>query len=228
MKIRTLFALAALGTLTAGAATSATTGCSDDMSVLQCVRQVALIAQGFQDQLRGVYAEISRKEVPVGTVVTSVLTPEQFLNEASPQYDPSSWVPADGRALPANSTYQKLTGQAYAPDLRQLAQQRMVLDVVDGTAQAGQVVDQLRTPQFASADWKFHFAARTVQGNRANNDVEQDTDQFEVLVSEGRVVAHGRTLNWKHNVWGGWSDGNTNYLGIATMRSPFHYYVKIN
>ncbi|KSV76024.1 hypothetical protein N185_16380 [Sinorhizobium sp. GW3] len=229
MKLRNAVVLLAGGLLLgAGAATSQTQGCSTDMSVIECVRRVAEIARGFDDQLKAVYSEITRKELPVGTVITSVLPPEEFLNDKNPQFDNSRWVPADGRALPANSIYQQLTNKAYAPDLRKTGQQKIVLDVVEGVAEAGQVVDQLKSPQFAEADWRFHFASRTIQGNRANNDVEQDTDQFEVLVDGGKVVAHGRTLNWKHGAWGPWNNGNTNYVGIATVASPFFYYVKIN
>lgn len=228
LRTRNMVALTVISVLAAGTASSQGDGCANDMSVLQCVRKVAVVAQGFQDQLKAVYQEITHKELPVGTVITSVLPPEVFLSEKSPQYDSSRWVPADGRALPANSIYQQLTGQPYAPDLRRVSQQKAVLDIVEGVAETGQVVDQLRTPRFADADWKFHFGARTVQGNRANNDYEQDTDQFEVYVDGGKVVAHGRTYNWKHNAWGSWSNGNTNYIGIVTAPSPFNYYVKIN
>jgi hypothetical protein len=199
MKLRSVLSLSALALLFgSGFAASQTAGCRNDMSVIECVRRVAEIAQSFDDKLNGVYAEITRRELPVGSVITSVLPPDIFLTDNNPQLDPSRWVPADGRALPANSLYQKMTKSAYAPDLRSISLQKVLLDVVDGVAEAGQVVDQLKTPQFSGANWKFHFGPRLVQGNRANNDYEQDVDQFEVMVDGGKVVAHGRTLNWKH------------------------------
>jgi hypothetical protein len=204
-------------------------GCRSDMKLIECVRHIADLAQSFDDRLKGVYDEITRRELPVGAVVTSVLTPEELLTGKNPQFDPSRWVPADGRALPANSLYQQLTGKAYAPDLRKFDSQKIVLNVVDGVADAGQVVDQLRTPEFSDANWTFHFGLRNIQGNRANNDYEQDVDNFEILVDNSRkLVAHGRTLNWKFNQWGAWQNGNTNFIGIATVPSPFRYYVKIN
>jgi hypothetical protein len=203
------------------------------MKLIECVRRISELAQGFNDNLKGVYKEITRRELPVGTVVMSVLTPEEFLTSTNPQFDASRWVPADGRALPANSLYQQMTGKAYAPDLRKFLRHRMELDVVEGRADAGQVVSQLRTPAFAGDDWKFHFGLRNIQGNRANNDYEQDVDNFEIKVDDqgndkGKLVAHGRTLNWKHSAWGDWANGSANYLGIATAESPFNYYVKIN
>ncbi|WP_152977489.1 hypothetical protein [Bradyrhizobium pachyrhizi] len=203
-------------------------GCTADMKLIDCVKRIADLAQSFGDKLSAVYTEISRRELPVGTVIASILPPDVFLSSKNPQFDSSRWVPADGKVLPANSIYQQMTQQAYAPDLRSLSRQRIVLDVVDGVAEAGQVVDQLRTPQFSDANWKFHFGLRNIQGNRANNDFEQDVDNFEVMVDNGKVVAHGRTLNWKHGVWGNWANGSTNFMGIATVASPFYYYVKIN
>jgi hypothetical protein len=66
------------------------------------------------------------KEVPVGTIVTSILNPEQFShvtgnNDASPGQlwtsAKSKWAPADGRIVPG-SRYQKLLSQDRIPDLR--------------------------------------------------------------------------------------------------------------
>src|SRR4051812_14068553 len=104
--------------LGSGFAASQTGGCRSDMSVIECVRRVADIAQGFNDKVTAFYSEITRRELPVGSVVTSVLPPEIFLSSKNPQFDASRWVPADGRALPANSIYKQMTDAAYAPDLR--------------------------------------------------------------------------------------------------------------
>jgi hypothetical protein len=212
-----------------GIAISQSAGCTAEMSIKNCVMQIAEIARSFDDKLRAAYAEISKSELPVGSIITSVLPPDKFLNDKNPKFDSRRWVPADGRALPPNSIYQLISGQASAPDLRVVAQQKIVVDVISGNAASGQVVEQLRTPEFASAKWTMHFGLRDVQGNRANNDVEQDVDQFQVLVESGKLVARGRTLNWKHGSWGAWNEtGKANYVGIATVDSGFYYYVKIN
>jgi hypothetical protein len=191
--------------------------------------QIAEIARGFDDKLRAAYAEISKSELPVGSIITSVLPPDRFLNDKNPKFDSRRWIPADGRALPPNSTYQSISGQTAAPDLRVVAQQKVVLDVISGNATSGQIVEQLRTPEFASANWTIHFGLRDMQGNRHSNDYEQDVDQFQLFVESGKLMARGRTLNWKWGVWGPWNEtGKANYVGIATVASGFYYYVKIN
>jgi len=68
----------------------------------------------------------SSKDMPVGTIIMSCLTVEQFYeatrsNENSPggiwTSAKSRWCPADGRAVP-NSLFQKLASQDRVPDLR--------------------------------------------------------------------------------------------------------------
>lgn len=68
----------------------------------------------------------SSKEIPIGTIVTSVLNFEQFSftsknNEKSPggiwTSNKSKWAPCDGRSLP-ESKYSKISSQTNAPDLR--------------------------------------------------------------------------------------------------------------
>jgi hypothetical protein len=68
----------------------------------------------------------SNKEIPIGTIVASVLNFEQFgftskNNEKSPggiwTSNKSKWSPCDGRSLP-ESKYSKISSQTNAPDLR--------------------------------------------------------------------------------------------------------------
>ena len=54
------------------------------------------------------------KELPVGTVISSMVQPHVFLSTNTGKY----WLPSDGRAVPKTSLYYKLTGQANLPDLR--------------------------------------------------------------------------------------------------------------
>ena len=123
--------------------------------------------------------------------------------------------------MPTNSLYQKISGEAYAPDLKGLHSQKIVVDIVTGAARSGQNILQLRTPEHAAADWAFLFSARDVAGNKYNADYEQDADQFQVLVAANNsLVVQGRTRNWKHGVWGKWAPGDANYLGVATVKTP--------
>lgn len=54
------------------------------------------------------------KEIPVGTVIPSMVQPHVFLSTNSGKL----WLPSDGRSVPKTSLYYKLTGQAKLPDLR--------------------------------------------------------------------------------------------------------------
>ena len=51
----------------------------DCETVKECVARVAAIATAMKDDFRGVFDSITRNELPVGTVVTSVLPPDKFL-----------------------------------------------------------------------------------------------------------------------------------------------------
>jgi hypothetical protein len=53
-------------------------------------------------------------DVPVGTIVASLLEPAVFFQ----QYDPDYWTPADGRPIDKNSRYAVLTKSEHLPDLR--------------------------------------------------------------------------------------------------------------
>jgi hypothetical protein len=68
----------------------------------------------------------TNKELPIGTVITSFLTFEEFNfasknNLKSPgeiwTSEKSKWAPCDGRSV-ANSGYSKVTSKAFTPDLR--------------------------------------------------------------------------------------------------------------
>jgi hypothetical protein len=54
--------------------------------------------------------------LPVGTIVASVLKPEQFVSGGVQPL----WVLADGDPVPPESAYARITGQARVPDLRGL------------------------------------------------------------------------------------------------------------
>ena len=56
----------------------------------------------------------TNKDLPVGTILPAIGSPEIILK----QLPDSLWVPADGRKVPRNSLYTKLTGRLVVPDLR--------------------------------------------------------------------------------------------------------------
>lgn len=182
----------------------------------------------FPPKFKAVINQISKTEVPVGTVITSVLPPEHFLGNKNPQYDITKWIAADGRKLPSGSLYEQISGKIRAPDLTHLQQQRIVLDVISGAAHDGQTIRHLYTPKYADEDWVIHFGVRDVEGNKLNADFEQVSDQFQVIPDSGALKVQGRTHNYKQNKYGAWQTGSSNFLGIATKANGLFYYVKIN
>lgn len=223
-KFISIFSVIALGIWGASALSAA----DDCKSLSDCAAKLSDAAHGMNDKIEAIFAEIDRQSVPIGTIITSALPPDKFASEGNPQYHASKWVIADGRAISANSRYAKLTGKTSAPDLRFMSRQKLVMDIITGNAKSGQNIKQLQSPEFYMAQWHFQFGLRDISGNRANNDFEQDVDNFQIVPDSGVVIAQGRTLNWKHGQWGGWSPGSVNYMGIATMQSEVFYYVKID
>lgn len=171
-------------------------------------------------------AAVKQAELPVGTVVASVLTPEQFLSPANPSYREGAWVVADGAPLPVNSAFQALTGETNAPDAYQLLGRQYLAKVAIGVRSSGQNVKELET---AGLNWTWIATGREIQGNRYNNDVEQDVDASQVYIDDaGAVIAQGRTLNWKHSQWGAWRPGVATVLGLGIKDVKVNYFVKIN
>lgn len=172
-------------------------------------------------------SRLARNELPVGTIITSTLPPDQFLASSGP-YDVSKWVPASGGALPVASLYGKLSGVDSVPDLRFLQDAKYLTGVVSQSIAHGGQVASLIPPELSSDTWTWLASLRDISGSRVNNDYEQDVDNFQVLIDNGAVTAMGRTLNWKHGAWGPWNGGSANVLGFSTRPSKLYYYVKIN
>jgi len=171
---------------------------------------------------------INRSQLPVGTIITSVLPPEKFLTAENPQYDKNKWVHADGRVLPLNTIYQRLSGNSYAPNLTPIEKQKIITGVTTGTAKHGQKIDQLKIDDIAKDDWHFHFGLSDIVGNNLYNDWENTKDHFQVYIEADALVSRGKTYNTKHGRWGAWAPGSANYVGIATKNNPMYYYLKIN
>lgn len=171
--------------------------------------------------------ELIAKETPVGTVIVSALSPEHFASPLNPQYAPDRWVLADGKPLPPNTLYERITGLKNAPDASILKEALYLRKVVTASRKQGENVQEFET---GVPEWKWIASGREVSGQRANNDYEQDVDATEVWIDDkGIVTAQGHTLNWKHNVWGPWNPGSANVLGVGYDRNKiFYYYVKIN
>lgn len=178
------------------------------------------------DQIRKL---MRQAELPIGTIVMSSLTPDQFMNSKNPQYTPEKWTVADGRALPVGTLYEQITGNKVTPDMRTERAALNVLDIVSVSKNHGENVVSAKTEAGKQGEWKWFTSGRDVHGNRANNDYEQDADQFQTYIDDnGVVIAQGRTLNFKHGVYGAWRPGSGNLLGVSTAKKSYYYYVKIN
>lgn len=168
---------------------------------------------------------VERSTVPVGTVITSTLAPEVFLSEPAHQ---GVWVLANGDPAPAGSAYQRISGQANVPDLRSMNQSRVLVDSVAAAAQSGQMLSSFIPAESIAAQWFWMYSLRDIEGNRVNRDYEQDVDNFQVLESNGAVIAQGRTQNFKQIGWASWRAGQANIFGLGYLNNPFYYYVKVN
>src|SRR4029077_19129888 len=52
-------------------------------------------------------------EIPIGTVISSLLSADKFRSEYG-----SNWIPADGREAPKDCRFTQLTGKSSVPDMR--------------------------------------------------------------------------------------------------------------
>ena len=177
------------------------------------------------DELR---QQLTRGELPVGTVIASVLTPDQFMSARNPAYSAGRWVPADGRQVSADSLFARLSSSLNVPDLRAEEGGLNVLDVVVSSVPHGAPVSQTASLVGNAGSWTWLPSPRSIEGSRYNGDWEQAVDAFEIYADGGTIVAQGRTHNFKHGAWGPWKGGSVNLLGISTKRNRTHYYVKIN
>lgn len=172
---------------------------------------------------------LKQSEVPIGTVIMSSLSPEQFTNPRNPQYIADKWVLADGRELPPGTLYEQITGSRNAPDLSTERSSLSVLDVVSVAKNHGENIASAVTAAGQKGEWRWHFGPRDVHGNRFNNDWEQDADHFQTYIDEnGALIAQGRTFNFKHGQYGGWRTGSGSLFGISFAKKQTYYYVKIN
>jgi hypothetical protein len=172
-----------------------------------------------------------KNEIPVGTVIISTMPPEIFFNRNHPQFQENEWVIADGTELPANSAYGRLMGVKVSPDLRYLQNSKLLMDARNATLKQGQNIAEIT--QASSFDdsvkWTWISSGRDNQGHQINNDYEQGIDQFQNFINEsGVVISQGRTLNWKHRIWGAWNAGEATVLGIASKPIGLFHYIKIN
>lgn len=175
--------------------------------------------------------EIVRRELPLGTIVSSVLPPEKFLSSSNPQFVPGRWAVADGSKLPSGTALESITGVSTAPDMSSKRKAVDVLTIVNGVLPHGAIVDTLKKPELsADATWYWFASGNDIKGNRAGNDYEQAEDRMKTWITTDThaVIATGSTFNFKHGVWGQELGGTANILGIATLPNFLYYYVKIN
>lgn len=168
-------------------------------------------------------------ELPVGTVISSALPPEQFASPHNVQYSASKWVIADGRALPVGTVYEKITGKKNAPDMRIEQRSFNILDIVSSPMGHGLNVQSATSELGKDGQWKWFASGRDLHGNMYNDDDQHAMDHFETYIDDnGFVIAHGRTHNFRHGVYGGWRNGSANLLGVSISKKTNYYYVKIN
>ncbi|QPS09556.1 hypothetical protein I6G66_05910 [Delftia acidovorans] len=169
-------------------------------------------------------------EAPIGTVISSVLDEQNFYNTSNPSGTKDKWIPADGRLLPPNTLYEKITGEKRAPDLKWEKDSSVVTRTISQPIKHGENVRQAIELSDQQSSWTWLASLRDISGNRANNDYEQDVDHFQTYIdTNGSIISQGRTLNWKHGTWGSWKPGEATLFGIALRkRSNVNYYVKIN
>lgn len=172
---------------------------------------------------------VKQAELPVGTIVFSVLTPEQFMSPTNPQYSLGKWVLADGKDLPQATLYERITGKRVAPDMRVDQSSLNILDIISVKKNHGENVVSAVTDLGKQGEWKWFLSGRDIQGQRYNNDYEQDIDHFQSYIDgNGVIISQGQTLNWKHTAWGPWKAGEANLFGISVTKKQYYYYVKIN
>ncbi|WP_234857215.1 hypothetical protein [Acinetobacter junii] len=171
-----------------------------------------------------------KMDIPVGTIISSTLSPDIFLGIKNPQFDSSRWIEANGKELPLNSKYQVMTGSKFAPDLSRFQKSEIILDVVSKQLVTSDTdISTIQTDKGKDGNWVWYASLGDISGNRTNNDYEQDVDNFIVEIKDSnKVSALGRTLNWKHGRWGQWKSGSANLLGVSSIKNPLYYYVKIN
>lgn len=182
-------------------------------------------------ELLALRQELIRRELPVGTVVSTILPPDKFLSSRNPQFIPGRWAVADGSKLPAGTIFESITGQATAPDMSGKRKAMDILTIINGVLPHGAIVDTLKKPEIRSdATWYWFASGNDIKGNRAGNDYEQAEDRMKTWITTEAhtVIATGSTHNFKHNVWGQELGGTANILGIAALPNQLYYYVKIN
>jgi len=181
-------------------------------------------------QARRILEALPRVEAPIGTVIASALTEEQFYSPNNPQADKSKWLLADGRQLPPGTAFEKITGQKAAPDLRWAREASVVVASVSRSGKHGENLKGFETDGGKVGSWLWMVGLRDVSGQRVNNDYEQDVDHFQAFNDQnGVITAQGRTLNWKHSAWGPWKPGEANVFGLF-LRKQDHvrHFIKIN
>jgi len=180
------------------------------------------------DELR---ARAVVNEVPIGTIVSSVLPPDKFFSPSNPQFQKNEWALADGKLLPKGSAYGLLASTDRAPDLSYLDKAIALLDVKSAALKANENVAAISAASDARADakWEWIVSTRNTIGLSPIGDWEQDTNHFQTFIdSAGAVKVQSRTLNRKHKFWQDWIPGEANVTGLAFERPVLFHYLKIN
>lgn len=170
--------------------------------------------------------KIEDRDLPVGTLISSTLSEEEFYSQDNSSHMKSIWVLADGRSV-QGSEYQRITGNENVPDLNYLKESFAVQSIKSLSVNSGDNVNNIEVKD--AENWAWFVSGKNISGNRFNGDYEQDEDQKQTYITEdGTVVARGRTLNHKHNRWGDWKNGSANLLGLGFTPYKLNFYVKVN
>lgn len=164
----------------------------------------------------------TQKALPIGTVITTRLSKQEFEKVLTAQNQLDVWRIADGNSLPANSAYGELTGSSNAPDLRFLGKSYSLVHLISRVADHGLSLKEVEAQFSPELDllWIWHAGLRDIQGNRSNDFTwEQVENQFQVKLADGKVIAQGRNHNFHLNETGSWKPGDANLYGLGIKQT---------
>lgn len=193
----------------------------------------------MEEELIKLREEVNKSKLPIGTVISSLLTYLQFTR--LPNFDSNEWLEANGQKVPQDSEYSKITGSDTVPDLSSLNGYEILEFTTKQLKNGGEVSLKDNNGQ----SWYWITSLRDIEGNREYSGYgdesqtwyEQAEDNFQVYLEDlkqeankQKVVARGRTYAYGYaHDWSKWKDGTANVFGIGYKKKPkIHYYIKIN
>jgi|GEM_PF-4161765 len=157
-------------------------------------------------------------EYGVGNVVASSLSEVKFK-----EIHGSNWMICDGSEAPDGSRYKEFVSE----NVPNLNNSGILSSIQYGAVKDGQDIKQHFNIS-SDLNWNYLLSLRNIQGgNLWNSDWEQDTNHFQVLMSGDIIVSRSKTLNRKHNKWGGWHPGEANFMALGFDKNV-KYFIQID